>query len=206
MKKEKKKLSISAIVLIVGLIIIAVPCLVFGYILISSALQTSKPVIGSRFDNDLEPSITKSQISEVETQIKALSNVDDCEVVLTTAQFRVNVDASDAITTEEAAALSEKVYQIIDGILPIDTYFTLTDQKKMYDLAINVYNYINKDDDLMIYYLVTKNSNMEEKTIQLVSEPLDDALAKELRGEVVEDDPEQGVIVDMNEADNGEEE
>ena len=49
-KKEKKKLSRSAIVLIVGLIIIAIPICIFVGILGISAMQTGTPREGSRFD------------------------------------------------------------------------------------------------------------------------------------------------------------
>ena len=60
----------------------------------------------------------------------------------------------------------------------------------MYDLSINVYNYIASDNDGMMYYILTKNSNMEKFSIQLVSDPVDEQLAKELRGELeVEETP-----------------
>ena len=63
----------------------------------------------------------------------------------------------------------------------------------MYDLAINVYNFIKKDDESMIYYILTKNAMMDGESIQCVSEPLDADLAAELRGEnIVTEDPEAG--------------
>ena len=75
--------------------------------------------------------------------------------------------------------------------MPVSTYFTATDSKKMYDLSINVYNYVKEDDDNMIYYILTKNSKMSDYSIQCVSEPVDEELAKDLRGENVTttDDP-----------------
>ena len=62
-KKERKRLSRSALVLIIGLIIIAIPVCIFAGILGISALQTNTPREGSRFENDLDPAITAEQIS-----------------------------------------------------------------------------------------------------------------------------------------------
>ena len=42
---------------------------------------------------------------------------------------------------------------------------------------------VDPEDDSMVYYILTKNAMMEEKTIQLVSEPLNPDLAADLRGE-----------------------
>ncbi len=189
--KTKKKMSKGGIVLLVSSLIILVPCLIFGGILLKSALETGKPVVGSRFDNDLEPAITSSNTSSLTTTIKAISGVEDCEIVLTSAQYRVNVNAQDSLSSSEIEALAKKVYDAVNNELPISTYFTATDSKKMYDLSINVYNYVKEDDDNMIYYILTKNSKMSEYSIQCVSEPVDEELAEELRGENVTatDDP-----------------
>ena len=55
----------------------------------------------------------------------------------------------------------------------------------MYDLAINVYNFVDANNENMTYYILTKNSKMEAYSLQCVSEPVDEDLAKELRGETV---------------------
>ena len=189
--KTKKKMSKGGIVLLISSLIILVPCLIFGGILLKSALETGKPVVGSRFDNDLEPAITSSNTSSLTTTIKAISGVEDCEIVLTSAQYRINVNAQDSLSSSEIEALAKKVYDAVNNELPVSTYFTATDSKKMYDLSINVYNYVKEDDDNMIYYILTKNSKMSDYSIQCVSEPVDEELAKDLRGENVTttDDP-----------------
>lgn len=189
--KTKKKMSKGGIVLLISSLIILVPCLIFGGILLKSALETGKPVVGSRFDNDLEPAITSSNTSSLTTTIKAISGVEDCEIVLTSAQYRVNVNAQDSLSSSEIEDLAKNVYDAINNELPVSTYFTATDSKKMYDLSINVYNYVKEDDDNMIYYILTKNSKMSDYSIQCVSEPVDEELAKDLRGENVTatDDP-----------------
>ena len=189
--KTKKKMSKGGIVLLISSLIILVPCLIFGGILLKSALETGKPVVGSRFDNDLEPAITSSNTSSLTTTIKAISGVEDCEIVLTSAQYRINVNAQDSLSSSEIEALAKKVYDAVNNELPVSTYFTATDSKKMYDLSINVYNYVKEDDDNMIYYILTKNSKMSDYSIQCVSEPVDEELVKDLRGENVTttDDP-----------------
>ncbi len=178
--KKKKKMSKGGIVLLVGAIIILIPCLIFGGILLSAALETGNPVVGNRFNNDLNPSISSSATSSLENSIKALSGVEDCNIVLTSAQYRVNVDTVDSLSDSEIQSLVVEVYNLVNQQLPVSTYFTSTDSEKMYDLSINVYNTTS---DGNIYYILTKNSKMTAYSIQCVSSPVDEDLAKELRGE-----------------------
>lgn len=180
--KQKKKMSKGGIVLLVSIIIILIPVLIFGGILLSAALETGKPVEGSRFTNDLEPAITDSQTSSLETSIKSISGVEDCTIVLKSAQYRVNVDVSDSMSDSQVNSVAVEVYNTVNSTLPVSTYFTATDSMKMYDLAINVYTQLEEPH---IYYLLTKNSNMDEYSIQCVSEAVDEDLAAELRGENV---------------------
>lgn len=182
--KQKKKMSKGGIVLLVGIIIILIPVLIFGGILLSAALETGTPVEGSRFTNDLEPAISDSQTSSLETSIKAISGVEDCTIVLKSAQYRINVDTVDSLSDSEVNSLTVEVYNAVNSALPVSTYFTATDSMKMYDLAINVYTQISEPH---IYYLLTKNSNMDTYSIQCVSEAVNEDLASELRGENVSD-------------------
>ena len=183
--KEKKKLSKGAIVLIIGLVIIAIPVIVFLTIILSAALKTGKPIVGNRFDGDLNPAITSAQTTQLEKSIEAISGVDDCTIVLTSAQYRINVDTSDSLTSEQIEKLTVDVYNAVNSQLPVNTYFTASGSKKMYDLAINVYNFVDANNENMTYYILTKNSKMEAYSLQCVSEPVDEDLAKELRGETV---------------------
>ncbi len=183
LKTKKKKMSKGGIVLLVGIIVILIPCLIFGGILLSAALETGKPVSGSRFNNDLNPSISNSNTKSLETTISAMSGVESCEIVLKSAQYRVNVNTTDSLSESQIKDLAVDVYNAVNTALPISTYFTSTDSEKMYDLSINVYNYISEDDDTMIYYILTKNSNMDTYSLQCVSSAVDEDLAAELRGE-----------------------
>lgn len=178
--KGKKKLSKGALVLIISLIIILIPCLIFGGILISAALESGKPVDGNRFKGDLNPAITSSNTSSIKNSIEALSGVEKCDIELTSAQYRVNVDTVDALTDKQIEDLCVDIYNIVNKELPMATYFTASSSEKMYDLAVNVYNKIDDDN---IYYILTKNSKMDTYSVQCVSSAVDEELASDLRGE-----------------------
>lgn len=178
--KGKKKLSKGALVLIISLIIILIPCLIFGGILISAALESGKPVDGNRFKGDLNPAITSSNTSSIKNSIEALSGVEKCDIELTSAQYRVNVDTVDTLTDKQIEDLCVDIYNIVNKELPMATYFTASSSEKMYDLAISVYNKIDDDN---IYYILTKNSKMDTYSVQCVSSAVDEELASDLRGE-----------------------
>lgn len=187
--KKGKKLSKPAIVLIVGLCIILIPLTVFGGILLKAQLQTGKPIFGDRFVGDLDPAITNQQMTDIENEIKQLKDVEGVTVVMTSAQLRINIDTKDTMTAKEMDLLLDDAYIIVNKKLPISTYFTSTDSKRMYDLAINAYNFIDRDDESMVYVILTKNAMMDNWEKQVLSEPLDSELASELRGENVEVEP-----------------
>lgn len=178
--KGKKKLSKGALVLIISLIIILIPCLIFGGILISAALESGKPVDGNRFKGDLNPAITSSNTSNIKNSIESLSGVEKCDIELTSAQYRVNVDTVDTLTDKQIEDLCVDIYNIVNKELPMATYFTASSSEKMYDLAVNVYNKIDDDN---IYYILTKNSKMDTYSVQCVSSAVDEELASDLRGE-----------------------
>lgn len=178
--KGKKKLSKGALVLIISLIIILIPCLIFGGILISAALESGKPVDGNRFKGDLNPAITSSNTSSIKNSIEALGGVEKCDIELTSAQYRVNVDTVDTLTDKQIEDLCVDIYNIVNKELPMATYFTASSSEKMYDLAVNVYNKIDDDN---IYYILTKNSKMDTYSVQCVSSAVDEELASDLRGE-----------------------
>lgn len=184
-KREKKKMSRAGLVLTIGLIIIGIPCLIFGWILVSAALETGKPIVGDRFDGDLQPAITKTDTSDLTAAIKALDEVEDCTIELTTAQYRINVDVVDSLQQDAYEDLINEIYALVNNQLPVNTYFTMHDNMKMYDLSIGLYNHIGGDD--MIYVILTKNSTMSVPGIQTVSEALDEDLAAQLRGETTDD-------------------
>ncbi|MBQ1287870.1 MAG: hypothetical protein IIY22_04880 [Erysipelotrichaceae bacterium] len=185
-KKEKKRLSRSAIVLIVGLIIIAIPVCIFLGILGVSAMQTGTPREGSRFDGDLDPAITEANVESLKTKLSALSSVEDLEVVLSQGQLRIFIDTVDTLSEEQVDSLLTSAYNAVNSELPISTYFTASESKKMYDLQINVYTTAEAsavgDDSGRQYKLLHKNSAEETYGIDDLAHPKDPALAAELEG------------------------
>ena len=186
-KQKSKKKDKSTIILIVGLVLIAIPCAILGWILISASMDTGKPINGDRFKGDLDPAITKDQLSEIESRIKGENQVEKVTVELTTATLRVYVDAVDSISDEEASALSETAYNDVTAVLKEGTYFTAAGGKKRYELEVHVYNNIDKSGaGDYVYVIRSKNSGMEQAATQVVSKPLDAELAQQLRDELAE--------------------
>lgn len=184
-KKSNKKLDASTIIIIVGLIIIMIPFLVLGYILLSDSMKTGSPITGDRFINDLDPAITENDLSSISAAIKNIDGVENVECVLKTATLRVYVDVDDNKTSEEIQTMAEEIYKAVTDECDEATYFSQNGTKKMYDLEVHVYNLKeNRDSDDFIYVIVNKNSSMEKMVIQVVSEPKDPDLAKELLDEL----------------------
>ena len=185
-EERKKRLSRSAIVLIVGLIIIAIPVCIFLGILGVSAMQTGTPREGSRFDGDLDPAITEANVESLKTKLSALSSVEDLEVVLSQGQLRIFIDTVDTLSEEQVDSLLTSAYNAVNSELPISTYFTASESKKMYDLQINVYTTAEAsavgDDSGRQYKLLHKNSAEETYGIDDLAHPKDPALAAELEG------------------------
>ena len=72
-------------------------------------------------------------------------------------------------------------------MLDPSVYFSQHDDMKMYDLEIHVYTQdSDADADNFVYVIETKTSSMDAPVTQLVSEPIDAALAEELRQKVEE--------------------
>lgn len=184
-KSNNKKMDAATKIIIAGLVIIAIPFLVLGYMLLSDSMKTGSPINGDRFKNDLNPAITTEDLSRVETAVKELSNVETVEVILKTATLRVYVDATDSLNTEAIQALAEETYQKVTAVLDLSTYFTQHDNMKMYDVEIHVYNLKeNRDSDAFSYVITSKSSSMETANTQVVSEPRDPELAQQLLDEM----------------------
>lgn len=184
-KKSNKKLDASTMIIIVGLIIIMIPFLVLGYILLSDSMKTGSPITGDRFVNDLDPAITETDLSSMNASIQNIDGVEEVECILKTATLRIYVDVDDNKTSEEVQTMTESIYEVVTDELDEATYFSQNGSKKMYDLEVHVYNLKeNRDSDDFVYVIANKNSSMEKMAIQVVSEPKDPDLAKELLDEL----------------------
>lgn len=188
-------MSRSALVLIAGIIIIAIPVLIFAGILGIAALQTGTPRTGSRFDGDLQPAIMDKELADLKSELSAIGSVDEVEVVLSQGQLKIYIDTNDSLTEEQIDSILMSAYNKVISKFPIGTYFTGDDTRKMYDLHIHVYTTANAsaigDDNGRQYKLLHKNSTEETYGIDDMAHPKDPALAAELEGLTPEVDEEQ---------------
>ena len=181
-KRRRRRISGASVILIVGIVVLLIPVFGFGYLLYGATLGTGTPLFGSRFTNDLNPAITKPQLSTLETTIKGLAGVETSTVDLKSATLRITVDTVDTLAEAAVKTLATQINTSIQTVLPVATYFTATETKKMYDLEISVYNLKDgKDKANYFYFIIIKNANMKTWKIQEVSKPIDAALAQQLR-------------------------
>ena len=142
------------------LIVIAIPCALVAYILIASMGTQNTPVTGNRFGKeDLNPAITKSMQQEILASLEQMDWIDSVSLDLKSATLRVMIDSVDDSTLESTSIMIDDAVNRINAICPLDTYFTNTESSKMYDLEINIYNYIVDDAhtlDGQIYLMYTK--------------------------------------------------
>lgn len=180
-KKARRRLSRSALVLIVGIFIIAIPVVIFLSILGISALQTGTPREGSRFDGDLNPAITDTMAESLKNDLATIGSVESVEVKVAQGQVRIYIDVADSATEEQVDSILTTAYNKVNSALPIATYFTSKDNAKMYDLNINVYTKAEADDSRQ-YKLLHKNSAEEEYGIEDMAHPKNPELVAELQG------------------------
>ena len=147
-------------------IIIMIPVVIVGYVLLTSLGGQNRPVEGSRFSKaDLDPAITKDNISSLES---ALGNIDNVEKV------SVNL----------LSATLDSAYNIVNEQLPIDTYFTNKDSSKMYDLEIDSYNYLIDDThtaDGWTYLKLTKTGASDGPVTDNMTTAKDPELSNQLK-------------------------
>lgn len=181
--KEKKKgrLDAASWIIIIGLLIIAVPCAAFLYILLSAQAATGTAISGDRFTGDLDPAITETQMANVVTSVETIEGVESAEVILKSATVRVYVDTLDEMTPEVAQGIANQAYEKLTAECDPSVFFTQTASKKMYDIEVHAYNLTeNRDSEEFVYVILSKTSSMEAPIARLVSEPLDPELAAQL--------------------------
>lgn len=179
--KKKKKLSKSGLIVLIGIIIIAIPCLVFASILGISALQTGSPRDGKRFKDDLVNEITKQDCSDIQADLSGIAGVESVEVKVSEGQFKVFIDTDDSLSEAQIDTIVSDAYSKVTSKLPIASYFTRTQSAKMYDLQINVYTTAEASGNRQ-YKLLHKNSAEETFQIDDLAHPKDAQLVKELEG------------------------
>lgn len=177
-----KKILESKMTTAIAIVILLTPFLIFGFIIYRDSSQTGAPVVGDRFENGLNPAITKEQLSEVESKLDD-ELITNKKVLLKSATLRIYLEVDLATSKEQIKELAEKTYASTIEVLPLEPYFTLEGNRKQYDLEIHVYNNVeDRDTEEFVYYQIMKSSNLEE----FVGEFLTDTKDPEFRDEVLE--------------------
>lgn len=154
---------------------------VLAYILISSIEKTGEPVIGNRFDDELDPAITSEQVTKVK-ELLNFEQVENVEVNLKAATLRITMNVKDDTSEESIKNILNESYNKVNETLPVETYFTNKENVKMYDLEIHVYNVIPDETTTIsqIHYVRTKTGGAETYTDNVDSRAKDENLANTL--------------------------
>lgn len=185
-KKQKEKIKYpvkksSKILYTVAAIVIVVPVLMLGYIYITTTESKGTPTVGSRFDDELTTKISDEDVQNVKDAL-VFDNAESVEVNLTSATLRITVNLNDDCTSSDVDSVLKSIYEKVDELLPIETYFTNQDDTKMYDLDIHVYNFIPQDDDTdgWVYKEMVKNAASEEAVTETLSSAKDEDTVEDI--------------------------
>lgn len=181
-KKNKKPKQGHKIVWFT-LVIILIPVAIIGYVLLTSLGGQNEPVVGNRFDSkDLNPAISNDQIDQVQNAVSSIGGVESVEVNLKSATLRISIDIADSSSAESCNAIAQEAYNQVVAILPAETYFTNTEEAKMYDLEIDAYNFLLDDahPDGQVYFKVYKSG-----AGSTVTQNMTEAKDPELVGQIV---------------------
>lgn len=182
--KDKKPNTI----LWIGLVVILVPCLILLYILLGTKEKAGQPVVGDRFEGELDPGITDEQLNSIREAL-VFENAENVEVNLISATLRITINAKDDISSDGALALANSAYDKVMEVLPVETYFTNVKDEdgkmktKMYDIEVQVYNVLKQDNPNnigLIYFVKSKSANMNEPILNNFASPKNEEVANEL--------------------------
>jgi hypothetical protein len=180
MTKKKIQIYWPGITLMLSLAILAVPASIMYNIAIETQEIAGTPVFGERFNNDLNPKISKGQVNELESKINDIEGIVELEVNLRSATLRINVLTSLDISDDQINALITKVKDAVFGKLPESEYFTASLERKQYDFEIHLRNTKDRLDENYRYIIVSKTSLMTTFIIQEVSTPKNPEFVAEL--------------------------
>ena len=186
-KPKKRRSSRTALVFWICLILVLAPAVILGWILFSSSMNTHKPVLGNRYEGDLNPAIKSDQISQIKTKTEGIEGVQSVDIEMATATLRVYADIADDATSDTATATADSIYKAVSEVLDPTVYFKKTDSEKMYDLEIHVYTTPERtgaSGENFVYVIETKTSSMDAPEAQVVSTAKDPTLAQQLRDDV----------------------
>lgn len=188
-KKQAKQTAVvdrrsSKILYVIAAVVILVPLLLLGYIYLTTKENKGTPTVGSRFDDELTTKIADSDLEKVRSSLQqSFTDAESIEVNLTSATVRITIDLKDDSNNDKVTAVLDEAYEVVDDILPVETYFTNQDETKMYDLDIHVYNFIPEEDgstDGWVYKEKTKNAASKKPVVNTQSQPKNEDVSKEL--------------------------
>ena len=191
MTKEKRNVNEKTSVkkkphIVLGLVIVIlfIPIVILAAILVSSLEDSSQPVVGSRYQNELDPAITEENITSLENAL-VFDGTDSVQVNFKTARVAILIDTNDDMSADSINNLIQQAYAKVNEVLPIETYFTNRSDGenyvKMYDLQIDAYNVISGDNQ--IHYVLTKTGAQDEPLLELVSSPKNEEVANDVQNQ-----------------------
>jgi hypothetical protein len=171
MKKNQRKLRWQYFIIIPAIIIALSAGLFLGYQAVNASLGKGQPVVGSRFNNDLDPAISQDSITKITEDLKAMNGVKDAKIVLKSATLRVYIEI-DTNRDANITANLQNAYDIVTKELKVEDYFSIKGLQKNYDLEIHGYNQVPSEDNKgYIYGVLVKGSNMLEPSTQILTKP-----------------------------------
>lgn len=202
-KKGKKKHNY---LVWAAVVVVLIPCLLLLYILIGSLGSSDEPIEGSRFKGSLDPEISQEEITTLQSSL-SLENVESINITLKSATLRVLINTNDDLSQDSISEIMASAYEQIVEKFPVETYFQNRTENekfvKMYDLDIEVYNYIptgDEDSSGQIHMSRTKNSSAEAYVDDILTTAKDETTADELLNPDTSTPPSE----DGNESEEGE--
>ena len=172
MKRNRAKRGWQFYTITAALIVALFFGVFIGFQAIRAQLGKGAPVVGNRFDNDLDPKIKQESLDKILTDIKAVNGVKDAKINLATATVRVYAEMD--VNREKALQANlENLYDLVIEELDVKEYFTIKGMQKQYDLEIHGYNQLPTEEnkDSYLYAVLVKNSNMDEPEVQVLTKP-----------------------------------
>lgn len=172
--------------IVLGLVIVMllIPLAILVAVLLSSLEDSSKPVVGSRYEHHLDPKITEENIQSLEEAL-VFEGTDAVEVNFRSARVAILIDASDEASADVLNDLVNQAYAKVNEILPIETYFTNHGEDKnivkMYDLQIDAYNVIEGENKR--HLVLNKTGAQSEALIQTVSLPKNETVSNDVQNQ-----------------------
>lgn len=79
-----------------------------------------------------------------------IEGVESATMDMKSATLRIHLNMQDGYDEDGLTNAAEAAYGIVNNVLPIDTYFTNSNDSKNYDLEIDSYNFlVDADHQLM---------------------------------------------------------